>query len=215
MSGKIRLLNYFKQNIGVIISRDKLSEVAAVFDWQRPIRSLRQEGWQIDALKEGYILHSPDKILTDKKRETITGKLRYQILQRDNSTCQRCGKTIVDGIKLEVDHKIPVEWGGDNSVNNLWILCNICNGGKKHFFADLSGEVMKRVLTEKSAKNRLKVFFELNPNVTISTQILGIISKSRDWTRTLRYLRKDFGLNINYIRANEQFPEGAYINTIK
>ena len=215
MSGKQKLIDYLQQNVGINISINTLRKVAEVSDWARILRALRHEGWQIETLKGGYILHSTEKLESAKKRESIHGKLRYQVLQRDNSTCQRCGKKIEDGIKLEIDHKIPVEWGGDNNIDNLWTLCNICNGGKKHFFSDFDADTMKVALAEPSVEKRLKRFFELNPNVEIQTYVLGVVGNARDWTRALRKMRTNSGLNIVYIHQNVQFPQGAYINVVK
>ena len=58
-------------------------------------------------------------------------KLRFQILERDNFTCQYCGKTPQDGIKLEVDHITPISKGGTKAKKNLITACFFCNGGKK------------------------------------------------------------------------------------
>lgn len=66
-----------------------------------------------------------------KSRErTISLSLRYDVLKRDNFTCQICGRTISDGAKLEVDHRVPVAKGGKSTMDNLWTLCFECNRGK-------------------------------------------------------------------------------------
>ena len=52
---------------------------------------------------------------------------RFDILKRDNFTCQYCGKTPKDGVKLHVDHIIPLDKGGDNSKENLITTCQECN----------------------------------------------------------------------------------------
>lgn len=55
--------------------------------------------------------------------------LRWQILERDNFTCQYCGQRAPDA-KLEVDHKIPVSEGGKDEPDNLVTSCYACNRGK-------------------------------------------------------------------------------------
>lgn len=65
-----------------------------------------------------------------KKRRAIPLGLRYQILLRDNSTCQCCGAKATDGIRLHVDHIKPVSKGGANVEENLQTLCSDCNLGK-------------------------------------------------------------------------------------
>lgn len=65
------------------------------------------------------------------KDEKISSKA---IFDRDQDQCQRCG-AISD---LTIDHKIPLNSGGDNSLENLWVLCNVCNQKKRDL--DLNGE---------------------------------------------------------------------------
>lgn len=43
----------------------------------------------------------------------VNSKLRASVLNRAHGRCQMCGRTVADdGIRLEVDHKIPHNWGG-------------------------------------------------------------------------------------------------------
>lgn len=63
-------------------------------------------------------------------RIPITKSLRFSVLSRDNYTCQYCGKKAPD-ISLEIDHKVPVSKGGDNTIDNLTTSCFDCNRGKR------------------------------------------------------------------------------------
>ncbi len=67
-----------------------------------------------------------------KRRTPISTKLRFEIFRRDNHTCQYCGSKISDGIRLEIDHKIPVAEGGTDDYENLITACNECNIGKSN-----------------------------------------------------------------------------------
>lgn len=215
MSAKKKLLDYFLSNVGKECSRAVLSKIASVHDWQRIVRTLRQEGWQLESTQHGYILHSPSQSNSHASRTAISGKLRYAILQRDASKCRRCGKTVEDNIKLEVDHKLPVEWGGTNDPDNLWILCNICNGGKKHFFSDFDQEVMLEVSKEQNGYQRLYKLFLLMPNEIIEPLKLEVISGIRDWTRTLRLIREKEKINIAWIYPSKEYPNGGYVHEKK
>lgn len=73
----------------------------------------------------------------DITSRSIPLKLRYAVLKRDNSTCQRCGRTPAkDGAVLHIDHKVPYSLGGLTEENNLWALCSECNLGKSNWFID-------------------------------------------------------------------------------
>ncbi len=65
-----------------------------------------------------------------RERAKMTPKLRYQVLERDNFRCVRCGASAADGVKLHVDHIIPVSRGGKTVMSNLQTLCETCNLGK-------------------------------------------------------------------------------------
>jgi Tfp pilus assembly protein PilF len=64
------------------------------------------------------------------ERSKMTQSMRYDVLKRDNFKCKICGRSVKDGIQLHVDHIIPISKGGKTEMNNLQILCNMCNFGK-------------------------------------------------------------------------------------
>ncbi len=57
-------------------------------------------------------------------------KLRFDIFQRDNFTCQYCGRKVPEVI-LEIDHKYPKAKGGENKISNYVTACRDCNIGKR------------------------------------------------------------------------------------
>lgn len=56
--------------------------------------------------------------------------LRFKVLQRDNFTCQYCGRKVPD-VVLEVDHKNPKSNDGKFIYDNLITACQQCNNGKR------------------------------------------------------------------------------------
>lgn len=56
-------------------------------------------------------------------------RLRFQIFQRDNFTCQYCGRKPPEAI-LEIDHRFPRSKGGKNNIKNYITSCRECNLGK-------------------------------------------------------------------------------------
>jgi hypothetical protein len=66
-----------------------------------------------------------------RERALMSDSLRYDVLRRDNFTCQICGSSAKDGVRLEVDHIVPVSKGGKTEMSNLQTLCERCNRGKR------------------------------------------------------------------------------------
>lgn len=64
------------------------------------------------------------------QRKLMTPALRKQIMERDNYTCQICGKYMPDKVGLHIDHIVPIAKGGKTVPSNLQVLCSRCNGGK-------------------------------------------------------------------------------------
>lgn len=60
---------------------------------------------------------------------TVSKRLRFEVLKRDNHTCRYCGASAPD-VKLAVDHVTPVALGGTDLPTNLVTACVDCNSGK-------------------------------------------------------------------------------------
>lgn len=69
---------------------------------------------------------------TKEQRALMTKKLRQDILDRDNYTCQVCGNSThkEPNLLLEIDHIKPVSKGGVTEMKNLRTLCWKCNRAK-------------------------------------------------------------------------------------
>ena len=57
------------------------------------------------------------------------GRIRKRILLRDEYTCQKCGR-VDPGPGLEVDHIVPLDFGGAESDANRQVLCESCHKAK-------------------------------------------------------------------------------------
>ena len=67
-----------------------------------------------------------------KHSRTVSDKLRYQVLKRDNFKCCYCGASPSkdSSVELHIDHIIPWSKGGETNLENLQTLCSKCNLGK-------------------------------------------------------------------------------------
>ena len=62
-------------------------------------------------------------------RENISYELRQAVFERDNYTCQYCGRSYEEA-DLEIEHIIPISKGGNNDIRNLATACRACNRAK-------------------------------------------------------------------------------------
>lgn len=124
----------------------------ALDDFKRQGLDIQLTPYQLDLLILGVCYEDTFKIISNSsliddntisqyndyfflpiKRKSLSKSLRYDVFKRDNFSCQLCGRTPQeDGVKLEVDHIIPVSKGGTNDMSNLQTLCFDCNRGKSN-----------------------------------------------------------------------------------
>lgn len=81
---------------------------------------------------EGYITQRGAAIWQHrtKSRSSISGSIKYQVLKRAHFRCELCG--CMDSERaLEVDHIVPKNLGGQDSINNYQALCYSCNAMKR------------------------------------------------------------------------------------
>ncbi len=62
-----------------------------------------------------------------KRREPISVRTRFLVLERDNFRCRYCG---AGAGPLVLDHAISVRDGGSSGMDNLVTACQPCNAGK-------------------------------------------------------------------------------------
>lgn len=109
-----------------------LAEAHAKFQWR--VEKARRRALELEAIETERLHKEAARaavIFEKPKRKPISRRKRYAILQRDGFKCLDCGRNPEeDGVKLHVDHQIPVALGGGNDDQNLWTLCMDCNQGK-------------------------------------------------------------------------------------
>jgi hypothetical protein len=65
-----------------------------------------------------------------RRREGVSPRLRWTVLERDGHRCAGCGRSGGEGAALEIDHIVPVAAGGGSELSNLRVLCAACNRGR-------------------------------------------------------------------------------------
>ena len=79
-----------------------------------------------------WLTHDQKEVEKDKeksKERSIPQGLRFQVLRRDNFTCQYCGSKAPE-IILHIDHKVPWKIVKKHELINLVVACSSCNLGK-------------------------------------------------------------------------------------
>lgn len=158
MAAKDRIRSFLEANVGKVVTTHEIREVAAISEYARRIRELRdEEGMQIHShvdrhdLKPGeYILVSIER--TPSIERSVSPQLRNDILERNGFTCQQCGAGPGDRdpynparkVRLHIDHIIPLSQGGTNDRDNLRTLCSACNQGRSNIRA--ASEDSKNIL---------------------------------------------------------------------
>lgn len=66
---------------------------------------------------------------------SVSRRLRYEVLRRDDHACRYCGKR-APATELTVDHVVPVALGGTDEPENLVAACRDCNAGKSSVAPD-------------------------------------------------------------------------------
>ena len=144
----------------------------------------------------------------------ISKKDRAAVLNKAHGRCQMCGRTIADdGIKLEVDHKIPRNWGGETTIDNLWALCQLCNGGKRDFFATFDDAEMKEIVNLESVYDRIARILKKHEGTPVPSWLLEFVANvndfQEDWQKRLRELRYPvIGMKIKATRSKT--PSGKW-----
>ena len=138
---KDKIIEYLRENVGVQVTGEELSYLAGgAKEWARRVRELRTEdGWPIVTKNTGrsdlpvgvYVLEE-DRQAYEHDRK-IPDPVRVAVLERDHFKCVNCGwdRTMLsreDPRKmLELHHKQQHKDGGENTVDNLIALCNVCH----------------------------------------------------------------------------------------
>jgi hypothetical protein len=158
---------------------------------------------------KGVKVRSPDADLGISERD------RAAVLR--HGRCAMCGRTAIDhGVVLQVDHKIPKEWGGTDALENLQPLCEECNRGKKNLFAsfrEFETEI-RAAISHSSVHRRIGELLKAFRGEPVRSDVLEMVASppgdyQEDWQKRLRELRV-LGWEIKTSRRREEGRVRAY-----
>lgn len=85
--------------------------------------------------------------------------LKRRIYVRDGGHCCMCQR-VVDLHDSELDHRIALQFGGDNDESNLWTLCIDCHSGKSSREASMNqpdGEALKHSVPKDKSQSGIVI----------------------------------------------------------
>ena len=65
-----------------------------------------------------------------EKRGRITNEEWAQVLEKYGNKCLCCGRSAPD-VRITMDHVLPLDKGGMNTIDNVQPLCKSCNSKNK------------------------------------------------------------------------------------
>ncbi|MBS0240149.1 MAG: HNH endonuclease [Proteobacteria bacterium] len=211
----VEVLKKYPNGLSIHELREKLpSDIGAQAELNKRVRELRYKH-AIPYENGKYYYRGKRSVPLDN--QGINSKLRAAVLNMAHGRCQMCGRTVAeDGIKLEVDHKVPHNWGGPTAIENLWAICSLCNSGKRDFFKSFDDEEMKKLVAIENVHARLAEVLRLHQGSPVPSWFLEFVANvndfQEDWQRRLRELRS---LGIEYSFKKTKLPSGKVQTTYK
>ena len=108
------------ESIGLDLVEENV--IALRCNWCDGILSGKRKKFCSDDCREKYFKKQYD----ERMERTL-----FRIFNRDGFRCVYCGgSSILDNVKLVVDHVFPIHLGGENELYNLVTSCSSCNASK-------------------------------------------------------------------------------------
>jgi hypothetical protein len=130
----------------------------------------------------------------------ISSRRRAQALAP--GLCAQCGKTpLKHGVVLEVDLKVPPEWGGTTDPENLQPLCKDCLEGKRQYqetYITYSEQIRHAASFDEPQRRIGELLLALRDE-WVPSELIGIVASAKEYqadyekrTRELRLLGWDY-----------------------
>lgn len=180
---------------------------------QRRLRAVRT-WFTVETRKRGrdyvYQVTGWNPIRPVDRSERISPRLQAEVYSAKGRFCAMCGRGPADGVKLQIDHKIPRSWGGRTELENLEPLCDEHNNGKKAFFESLSpyADDIRAVIDLPTPWERIGELLKLfaASGHAVPAELLPVVGRDThagDPARRLRDLRVVLGWDIRARRWKE------------
>jgi|HubBroStandDraft_1064217.scaffolds.fasta_scaffold42472_2 hypothetical protein len=130
----------------------------------------------------------------------ISARLRAEVLAP--ARCAQCGRTPVrHGVVLNVDLRVPLDWGGTNDPENLQPLCEECQDGRRQYLQTYSAyaDRIRHAASFDEPQKRIGELLRAFQGDWVPTDLIGIVASAKEYQedyqrriRDLRYLGWDY-----------------------
>ncbi|MFC4495937.1 HNH endonuclease [Streptomyces ovatisporus] len=192
------------------------SHIAEIHGGQAPaqtdrrLRDLR-DYFAVETIRQGqehrYVLRGRHSRPKDGPRRQLSERERAQVLAPQR--CAQCGMTPLDHhIVLVVDHKLPRDWGGSDTLENLQPLCERCNSGKQAWFAtyDEYADQISQAAHHEDPYKRIGELLKAFEGDWVPSELIKVVASMQqhqdDWQRRLREIR-----NLGWIILSKRTTE--------
>jgi hypothetical protein len=128
--------------------------------------------------------------------------------------CAQCGKSPTKhGVVLDVDLRVPPEWGGTTDPENLWPLCEDCLEGKRQYLETYASysEQIRHAASFDEPQRRIGELLLALQDEWVPSELIGIVASAKefqtDYERRIRELR---ALGWDY-KSRKALGEGARV----
>ena len=157
-----------------------------------------------------YLLAGWKSVDEASVHQPISLRLRAEVLA--SQRCAQCGRTPADhDVRLSPAQRIPINWGGTTSRENLEPLCEECSTGRQQYFAkwDHAADRIRAAANRDDPRERLGELLRALAPEWVRADLLEAVACAKDyqddWTRRVRDLRF---LGWDYEQQNRK-AEGA------
>jgi len=128
--------------------------------------------------------------------------------------CAQCGRSpLRHGVVLDVDLRVPPEWGGTTDPENLQPLCEECYEGKRQYLETYApySEQIRDAASFAEPQRRIGELLLALRGEWVPSDLIGIVASARDYQgdyerrlRDLRFLGWEF-------KPSRRYHEGARV----
>ncbi|MGH8574937.1 MAG: HNH endonuclease signature motif containing protein, partial [Gammaproteobacteria bacterium] len=144
----------------------------------------------------------------------ISDRLLAEVLAPQR--CAQCGRTpLKHGVELEVDYRLPPNWGGTADPDNLQPLCLRCKRGKQQYMQvhAAHADKIRHAASYDEPQRRIGELLKAFKGEWVRTDLLSMVASAKeyqeDWQRRLRDLRY-LGWKI---KPQKRYHEGVRVWT--